>query len=65
MDLPTGLYRQVVLIQRCISVPEVACGAAYSGLSRQVVLLYKWSSRQVSLYVHMHVIVVMVTFQLP
>ena len=32
-----GLCRQVVLIQRCISITEVAHGAAYSGHYRQVV----------------------------
>ena len=32
-----GLYRQVVLIQKCISITEVAHGAAYSGHYRQVV----------------------------
>ena len=39
--------------KRGISIPEVAHGAAYSGLYRQVVFLYKWSLRhvQVSLYV--------------
>ena len=30
-----GLYRQVVLIQRCVSITEVAHGAAYSGHCRR------------------------------
>ena len=37
----SGLYRQVVLIQRCISTTEVVHGAAYSGLYRQVVLIQR------------------------
>ena len=36
-----GLSRQVVLIQRCVSITEVAHGTAYSGLSRQVVLIQR------------------------
>ena len=35
--LPT--YRQVVLVQGCISVTEVVLESAYSGLCRQVVLV--------------------------
>ena len=36
-----GLCRQVILVQKCISITEVAHGAAYSGLYRQVVLVQK------------------------
>ena len=39
-----GLCRQVVLEQRCISIIEVAHGAAYNGLCRQVVLIQGYLS---------------------
>ena len=38
--------RYIVLIQKCFIVTEMANGAAYSELSRQVVLLYGWLLRQ-------------------
>ena len=41
MEQPSGLCRQVVLIQRYISITEVTNGAAYSGLCRQVVLIQR------------------------
>ena len=56
----SGLCTQVVLIQRCISIIEVANGAAYSGHNRQMVFLCKWSLRQGSLYVAVSVGVVAV-----
>ena len=37
----SGLYGQVVLIQKCISITEVVHGAASSGLYRQVVLIQR------------------------
>ena len=46
-----GLCGQVVLIQKCSSITEVAHGAACGGHYRQVVFKYKWFLRQVSLYV--------------
>ena len=46
-----GNCRQVVLIQRCISITEAVHGAAYSGHYRQdeVVFLCMWSLGQDSL----------------
>ena len=44
-----GLFKQVVLVQRC-STTEVVNETAYSGLYRQVVFIYEWCSRQVLLY---------------
>ena len=40
-QLQCGLYRQVVLIQRCVSITEVVHGAVCSGLCRQVVLIQR------------------------
>ena len=41
MEQPAVVCGQVVLIQRCISITEVAHGAAYSGLCRQVILIQR------------------------
>ena len=40
----SGLYRQVVFVQRYISITEVAYGVAYSGLYSQVVFLQRYIS---------------------
>ena len=41
---------QVVSMARLLCMAKVVHRPAYSGLYRQVVLLYRWSLRQVSLY---------------